>query len=164
MTSSPDGAAAAMSPEQIDAMLSVAAKRLAPEANGRRPYAGDVTPGEAWALAHQPGVHLIDVRSKEEHRYVGRVPDSRLVVWRGTSEDQVAQFLHELRAEAAPDDVVLLLCRSGVRSVRAATAATANGFQKAFNILEGFEGRLDAKEQRGHIDGWRKAGLPWKQD
>jgi rhodanese-related sulfurtransferase len=51
-----------------------------------------------------------------------------------------------------------------VRSVRAATAATHHGFARACNILEGFEGKIDANGQRGHIDGWRRAGLPWKQD
>jgi hypothetical protein len=37
------------------------------------------------------------------------------------------------------------------------------GYAQAFNILEGFEGDLDAQQQRGRIGGWRKAGLPWIQ-
>jgi len=145
-------------------VLARAAERLPAGADGRRPYAGDVTPTEAWQLIGRPGVRFIDVRSPEEHRYVGHVPGSELVVWRGTGDEQVAQFVKELGERAAPDDVVLLLCRSGVRSVRAATAATARGFSRACNILEGFEGKIDANGQRGHIDGWRKTGLPWKQD
>jgi hypothetical protein len=31
-------------------------------------------------------------------------------------------------------------------------------------VLEGFEGQIDAKRQRGKINGWRFAGLPWMQD
>ena len=148
----------------IAAVLTRAASRLAASAGEPRPYAGDVTPAEAWALLGKPGVRFIDVRTPEEHRYVGHVPGSTLVVWRGPDEAQVARFVDELRAQAGPDDVVLLLCRSGVRSVRAATAATSHGFRNACNILEGFEGKIDANGQRGHIDGWRRAGLPWKQD
>jgi rhodanese-related sulfurtransferase len=159
MSSSP-----AVPDTDIHATLARAAARLAATAGEPRPYAGDVTPAEALALLGKPGVRFIDVRTPEEHRYVGHVPGSTLVVWRGPEEAQVARFIDELRAQAAPDDVVLLLCRSGVRSVRAATAATGHGFRHACNILEGFEGKIDANGQRGHIDGWRRAGLPWKQD
>ena len=70
----------------------------------------------------------------------------------------------DLRAHVPPHDTVLLLCRSSVRSVRAATAAAREGYARMYNILEGFEGKLDDQQQRGKIDGWRKAGLPWKQE
>lgn len=150
--------------EPVAAILARAATRVSAPPNEARPYAGAVTPTEAWQLSGQPGVHVVDVRSPEEHRYVGHVPGSLLVVWRGTSDDQVAQFMTELRERAAPQGIVLLLCRSSVRSVRAAVAATRDGYGQAYNILEGFEGKLDDQQQRGKIDGWRKAGLPWKQE
>ncbi len=145
-------------------ILATAAQRVASEPGQPRPYAGAVTPAEAWQLSGHPGVHLIDVRSPEEYRYVGHVPGSRLVVWRGTADDQVAQFMADLRAAAPPQDAVMLLCRSSVRSVRAATAAAREGYSRAFNILEGFEGKLDDQQQRGLIDGWRRTGLPWIQE
>ena len=148
----------------VAAILGRAAARVEALPGGAKPYAGAVTPVEAWQLAGQPGVHFVDVRSAEEHRYVGHVPGSRLIVWRGTADEQVAQFMADLRAHVPPQDAVLLLCRSSVRSVRAATAATREGFTRMFNILEGFEGKLDEQQQRGKIDGWRKAGLPWKQE
>jgi hypothetical protein len=31
-------------------------------------------------------------------------------------------------------------------------------------VREGFEGELDASQQRGKADGWRFHGLPWMQD
>ena len=62
-----------------------------------------------------------------------------------------------------PDRQVLFLCRSGVRSVAAAKAATEAGYRSAWNILQGFEGPIDAQKQRGRIGGWRSAGLPWQQ-
>jgi rhodanese-related sulfurtransferase len=62
------------------------------------------------------------------------------------------------------DQPVLLLCRSGKRSVLAAEAAAKAGFTAVFNVLEGFEGELDAAHQRGRADGWRFHRLPWVQD
>ena len=47
---------------------------------------------------------------------------------------------------------------------RAAEAATKAGFTNAFNILEGFEGDLDADTRRGSLGGWRFHALPWIQD
>jgi rhodanese-related sulfurtransferase len=60
--------------------------------------------------------------------------------------------------------VVLLLCRSGNRSALAAEAATKAGLSRVFNVREGFEGDLDAQQQRGRQNGWRFHGLPWVQD
>lgn len=57
---------------------------------------------------------------------------------------------------------MVLLCRSGVRSVAAAQRAAGLGIE-AYNILEGFEGDVDASGQRGRLGGWRKRGLPWHQ-
>ena len=62
-----------------------------------------------------------------------------------------------------PDQKVVLLCRSGVRSVAAATAGAQAGFTNLWNIVGGFEGRLDEKRQRNHVEGWRFSGLPWEQ-
>ena len=57
---------------------------------------------------------------------------------------------------------VYLICRSGVRSVAAATALTAAGLGPAYNVLEGFEGPHDAQGHRS-LAGWKNAGLPWRQ-
>ena len=67
-----------------------------------------------------------------------------------------------LKAAAATGQKIVLLCRSGVRSVAAARRATELGLE-AYNILEGFEGDADAQGQRGHRGGWRLQGLPWQQ-
>ena len=69
-----------------------------------------------------------------------------------------------LRAAGLTEDQPLLfLCRSGVRSAHAAMAATAAGFGQAFNVAEGFEGEVDGAGHRGTVDGWKVAGLPWRQ-
>jgi rhodanese-related sulfurtransferase len=88
------------------------------------------------------------------------------VAWAsGTSLTRNPRFVRELEARVGGKDaVVLLLCRSGKRSALAAQAAAKSGFTQVFNVLEGFEGEIDAQGHRGGSDGWRFRGLPWVQD
>ncbi len=149
--------------DPVSAIL-VAAQQRALERD--LPYSGAVTPTEASALlAAVKGATLIDVRTRAEWDYVGRVPGSILVEWNTYPQgSRNPAFLEQLRAAAADADApVLFLCRSGQRSDQAARAALAAGYARAFNVLEGFEGDKDASGQRGHVNGWRKAGLPWTQ-
>ena len=129
------------------------------------PYAGEVTPEEAYRLFSAYKAKIIDVRSRFEYQFIGRIPGTPLVSWKHwPSGETNADFLPELHAQCAADNIVLFLCRSGIRSHATAKVAVAAGFRQAFNILEGFEGDLDQRGQRGNIGGWRKAGLPWIQD
>jgi rhodanese-related sulfurtransferase len=127
-------------------------------------YAGAVTPPEAWALARRGAAQLIDVRTAPEFKFVGRVPDSPNVEWHGSDPQAAAAFARGLHAVARADKPLLLICRSGVRSHAAAAVATAAGFGRSYNVLEGFEGQIDVGQQRGRINGWRWHGLPWVQD
>ena len=127
------------------------------------PYAGEVTPAEAWSLHAAGAARIVDVRTRPEHEFVGRIPGTPLVEWRRYGDTQPnPNFLRELAGEADPDQPVLFLCRSGVRSHNAAELATTAGYKQAFNILEGFEGSIDESKRRG-ANGWRAAGLPWGQ-
>jgi rhodanese-related sulfurtransferase len=123
-----------------------------------------VTPPEAWQLVQQKAAVLIDVRTAPEFKFVGRVPGTANVEWHGRDEAPRARFLELLRAAADREEAVLLICRSGVRSHAAASVAAAAGFGRVYNVLEGFEGQIDANRQRGKLNGWRFAGLPWEQD
>ncbi|THT99617.1 rhodanese-like domain-containing protein [Lampropedia puyangensis] len=150
----------------LDAILQRAQQQAVQQQLG---YAGGVTPQQAWALFHAGEAVLVDVRSGEELKFVGHVPGSVHVPWAsGTALTRNPRFVRELEAKLAAHGgkqaVVLLLCRSGKRSVLAATAATQAGFTHVFNVLEGFEGEIDEAGQRGHGDGWRFHGLPWVQD
>ncbi len=128
-------------------------------------YAGGVHPRDAWDLLDAGLATLVDVRSAEELAFVGRVPGGVHVAWAtGTGLTRNPRFVRELQVKVPKDAIVLLLCRSGKRSILAAEAATKAGYTHAFNVLEGFEGELDASRQRGHADGWRFHGLPWAQD
>lgn len=148
--------------ERVHAIVEAA--RAAGTAAGL-PYAGGIAPRDAWALAQSGDAILVDVRTAEERKFVGYVPDSVHVAWAtGTSLSRNPRFVRELEAKTGKTPVILLLCRSGNRSALAAEAATKAGFTQAFNVLEGFEGQLDAHQRRGRQDGWRFLGLPWVQD
>lgn len=142
------------------------------------PYAGDLTPQEAWELlASDERALLVDVRTEGEWRTIG-VPDTGDLAADGDDDDRTAfvewtdalgrpnpAFLDQLAlAGVTAEDPrpVLFLCRSGVRSVAAATTATAAGLGPAYNVLTGFEGDVGPDGRRGHV-GWRAAGLPWRE-
>jgi rhodanese-related sulfurtransferase len=130
------------------------------------PYAGGVSPATAWDLFSTQRVLLVDVRTNEERQFVGHVPGTVHVPWAtGTALTRNPRFVRELENKIGGKDVVaLLLCRSGKRSALAAEAASKAGLRHIFNVLEGFEGDIDAQQQRGKADGWRFRGLPWVQD
>jgi len=147
---------------ETDALLAAASEHARRE---NLPYAGILSPDDAWALALNGAAIIVDVRTAEEYKYVGHVPNSPLVQWQsGPALAKNPRFAKELAAKAGKNDVILLLCRSGKRSAAAAEAATRAGFTRVFNIREGFEGEITADGQRGSSGGWRLKGLPWIQD
>jgi rhodanese-related sulfurtransferase len=152
-----DGFASVASPALEQARQQAVADQL--------PYAGSVSPQVAWALFSRGEAVIVDVRTAEERKFVGHVPETKHVAWMtGLSLSRNPRFVKELEAKAGKEEVILLLCRSGKRSAAAAEAAAKAGFKHVFNILEGFEGDLDEQQQRGAFNGWRNAGLPWIQD
>lgn len=128
-------------------------------------YAGGLSPQLAWELYSRDEAQLVDVRTAEERKFVGHVPGTVHVAWAtGTALTRNPRFARELESKVKKDGVVLLLCRSGKRSALAAEVAAKAGFTRVFNVLEGFEGEIDANQHRGGGDGWRFHGLPWVQD
>jgi rhodanese-related sulfurtransferase len=129
------------------------------------PYAGSLSPQDAWRLVSRGEAVLVDVRTLEERKFVGHVPESKHVAWAtGLSLSRNPRFAKELESKGGKAEVFVLLCRSGKRSALAAEAAAKAGFSNVFNINEGFEGDLDEQQRRGAFNGWRHAGLPWVQD
>ena len=106
---------------------------------------------------------LVDVRTDAEREWVGFVPGAIGLAWKQWPGMVLnPAFDKDIVAAVPQGKKVLLLCRSGVRSVAAARRATELGLE-AYNILEGFEGDPDDRGQRGHKGGWRFVGLPWRQ-
>lgn len=127
-------------------------------------YAGDISPQAAYRWMTGGQAVLVDVRTDAEREWVGFVPGARVAAWKQWPGMALnPDFDAQLREAAAEGQPVMLLCRSGVRSVAAARRATELGLT-AYNIVGGFEGAPDANAQRGHQNGWRHAGLPWRQN
>lgn len=126
----------------------------------------NLKPLKAWKLLQQnPEAVLIDVRTKIEYAFVGHPVGAVHIAWKefpdwGVNPDFVAQVKARVADVEAP---VLLLCRSGQRSLDAANALQNAGYKHLVNIEEGFEGPLDGQNHRGNLGGWRFYDLPWEQ-
>jgi rhodanese-related sulfurtransferase len=135
-------------------------------------YAGEISPSDAWSrVSSDPSAKIIDVRTQAEWSFVG-VPDLSpvgkqvlLVSWQVfPSMARNDAFAAQIEAHGVkPDDTLLLLCRSGVRSRAAAELLTQLGYTAAWNITDGFEGPHDPTKHRGTVAGWKASGLPWAQ-
>ena len=128
-------------------------------------YAGDLTPQEAWAKLEQ-GAILVDVRTEGEWAHIG-IPDTKatdndplFIQWTFPGGIPNPDFITDLLQQAPEDSgpELVLLCRSGARSIAAAIAATQAGFT-SYNVLEGFEGEPDRYGERT-VNGWKNRGLP----
>ena len=150
----------ALSPAKARAQARSAAM---PQVHAAHGYAGDISPQLACQWWQGGDAVLVDVRSDAERAWVGFVPGALALTWKQwPSMTLNPDFDAQLLAAVPAGKKVLMLCRSGVRSKATAQRATELGLE-AYNILEGFEGDLDAQAQRGHTGGWRLHGLPWRQ-
>ena len=134
-----------------------------PQGQARAGYAGDISPEQAWAWVQAGDAVLVDIRSDAEREWVGFVPGAIALAWKQWPGMGLNPQFDAGIVSAAGGKKVLLLCRSGVRSIAAARQASQLGVQ-AYNILEGFEGDPDEHGQRGRVGGWRMRGLPWRQN
>jgi len=120
-------------------------------------------PAEAHAFLHQnPEAVLVDCRSEMEYLFVGHPAGAHHVAWNDEPDWTInPHFVGQVQKIASRP--VVLICRSGQRSVDAGIALEKAGFGEVINVLEGFEGPLDEQHQRSRISGWRFHGLPWQQ-
>ncbi|MBK1719897.1 rhodanese-like domain-containing protein [Thiocystis violacea] len=134
-----------------------------------------LTPQEAIEmLQSHPQAVLVDIRSSMEFLFVGHPKGAVHVAWIDEPDWVVnPHFVTEIRklllggaicdkeiSNCAP---VILICRSGKRSLEAGKALIQEGFRSVFHVDEGFEGELDENHHRGSVGGWRFHGLPWEQ-
>ena len=131
--------------------------------NNETGYAGDVSPSMAYEWMQSGQAILVDVRSDAEREWVGFVPGAVPVAWKQWPGMAMNPSFDQAVKAAAGGKKILLLCRSGVRSIAAARRATELGLE-AYNILEGFEGDANPDGHRGSQGGWRMRGLPWRQN
>lgn len=128
-----------------------------------------ISPQDAWQmLQDNPKALLIDVRSGMEYLFVGHPKGASHVPWIDDPDwdinpDFAADIEKEIKATNTKDTPILLICRSGVRSLEAGKVLIKAGFSQVYNILDGFEGPLDAEHHRNSLGGWRFHNLPWEQ-
>lgn len=124
-----------------------------------------LTPQEAYDFlqANRDAV-FIDVRSELEFLFVGHPVGAIPIPWYNTPDwDLNPHFASEVKMAASFNRPVVLICRSGKRSVEAGLKLEEAGLSEVYNVLHGFEGDLDDQHRRGTVNGWRHDGLPWEQ-
>lgn len=125
-----------------------------------------VSPLEAYkVLQNDAQAVLIDTRTDVEFYFVGHpigavnVPLKSPPTW-----DVFANFVEQVEKNLPSKSTpVVLMCRSGVRSMEAAKLLEEAGYQSLYNVEEGFEGDKDGQNHRGTLGGWRFHKLPWQQ-
>jgi rhodanese-related sulfurtransferase len=127
----------------------------------------NLRPQEAWTwLQAHPDSLFVDVRMEIESLYVGRPPGVVNVPWYEYPDLQADahKFADAVAREAdGKAQAVLLICRSGKRTLEAGKALEAAGFSDVQHVVHGFEGDLDEHFRRSALSGWRFEGLPWEQ-
>lgn len=124
-----------------------------------------MTPKQAHEfLRSNPEAVFIDVRSEIEHMFVGHPEGSLLIPWVDGPDWEInPDFVAHVKKAASVNRPVVLICRSGRRSVDAGMVLEQAGLTEVYNVLNGFEGDLNEHHHRNSINGWRYEGLPWSQ-
>lgn len=145
-----------------------------------------MTPREAYEVVGREAARtlFLDVRTRAEAMYVGMpnaadalVPyvehqelmtdwDARRHMYQlEPNSDFIQEAEIRLKEKGlAKTDRVILICRSGDRSARAADLLANAGFTRVYSITEGFEGdsaKDGPKAGQRIVNGWKNAGLPW---
>jgi len=145
-----------------------------------------LTPQQAYDMKKQDpkGVALFDIRTRAEAMYVGwpgdadaLVPyvehaeimtewdDKRTMYKVEPNPDFVGELERRLQEKGlGKDATIVLICRSGDRSAKAADRLQMSGYTKVYSVTEGFEGDMTKegpKTGQRAVNGWKNANLPW---
>jgi len=125
----------------------------------------DVGSQEAFEMLKKPATYLVDVRTIAEYTYVGHPEMANnipLLFWVEQEQDRIrnADFVEDVKSLFNADDSLILICRSGGRSVTAYKMLSKAGFKNLYNIKNGFEGGRDENGYR-LVNGWKNSGLPY---
>ncbi|MEE9446632.1 MAG: rhodanese-like domain-containing protein [Arenicellales bacterium] len=124
-------------------------------------------------LDSEPSALLIDIRSGMEFLFVGHPKGAVNIAWIDEPDWVVnPNFTAEIRklmlggvsGKSSGEGVsIILICRSGKRSMEAGAQLLDDGLQNVYSVEGGFEGDLNDAHQRSVVNGWRFEGLPWAQ-
>jgi len=132
-----------------------------------------ISPKQAYDIQQQPNALLIDVRSHMEYLFIGHPVGAINIPWIDEPDWNInPNFVREVRqlilggvstVEHSHDTPVILICRSGKRSLEAGNLLIKEGLLQVYNVADGFEGELNDLHQRSTLAGWRFDDLPWEQ-
>ena len=124
-----------------------------------------LNPRQAYDFLHKtPNAVFIDVRSEMEFLFVGHPVGAIMIPWNDGPDWEInPHFVSHVKKAASVDRPLVLICRSGNRSLDAGAALEKTGFTQVSNVLHGFEGELSDDHRRNCLTGWRFEGLPWEQ-
>ncbi|OIP13524.1 MAG: sulfurtransferase, partial [Betaproteobacteria bacterium CG2_30_59_46] len=99
-----------------------------------------MTPKQAYEyLQANPEAVFVDVRSEMEYMFVGHPEGSILIPWVDGPDWEIdPNFVGHVKKAASVNRPVVLICRSGRRSVDAAMALEKAGIEDVYNVLNGF--------------------------
>jgi len=138
-----------------------------------------LTAKEAFSKWHVDADKMVvlDVRTPEEYIFVGHAPMARNIPVRVLNQELTAKnrkpvlepnpdFVSQVRRDYKVSDTILVMCRSGGRSVMAVNLLAEAGFKNVYNITDGFEGDA-VKDPESYYNGkrikngWKNSGAPW---
>jgi len=131
-----------------------------------------MSPQKAYELLqNNSNATLVDIRSSIEYLFVGHPVGAVHIAWIDDPDwainpnfvDEITQAVGKKEAKNSLDNPLVLICRSGVRTLIAAKVLIESGFTQIIHINEGFEGDRDDNFHRSTLGGWRYRGLPWEQ-
>jgi rhodanese-related sulfurtransferase len=128
-------------------------------------------------------VLFVDIRTRAEAQFLGMAEGVDALVpyvefqefmtdWDETRSfyklEPFGDFVPELERRMkqkglTKNDPIVLICRAGERSSRAADLLADLGYTRVYTVIYGFEGELSEKGRR-NLNGWKNAGLPWSYE
>jgi len=131
---------------------------------------------EKWK-AEPDKITIIDVRTPEEYLFVGhptmawKIPlAAQTYQWDAEKRQfpmkPLPDFVSRVSEVAKPDDMLMVMCRSGGRSAIAVNRLAEAGFTHVYNITDGMEGDTVTDPNsvfvgQRLVNGWKNSGLPW---
>lgn len=127
-------------------------------------------------------VLFVDIRTQAEVEFVGMTPiadanvpyviqsltewDAKKNVFTKTPNPDFQTAIDTLlqKKGLSKTAAIILMCRSGDRSAKAAALLHKSGYTNVYSVVDGFEGdtaKNGAQKGQRVVNGWKNAGLPW---
>ncbi len=142
-----------------------------------------LTAAEAYEMANKEKVLFIDVRTRAEVNFLGmptvadaNIPymemdnmyswDEKKGVFKlEPNSGFVSEVQDRLKQKGLDQNSkIILMCRSGDRSVKAVDLLAQVGFKNVYSVVDGYEGDVAKDgERKGQrvVNGWKNSNLPW---